>query len=50
MSLHLECGNEENFYLWKNHCQYWCEGVLLITVGSVGFIGNFVTILILSTK
>ena len=47
----IDCGNMtlEQFELWQL-CQYWCEGILFALVGSIGILGNVISILILSTK
>lgn len=47
----LDCGSmtQQQFELWQL-CQYWCEGILFAAVGSIGILGNLISVLILSTK
>ena len=50
-SSQLDCGSmtQQQFELWQL-CQYWCEGILFAAVGSIGILGNLISVLILSTK
>ena len=34
---------------WRG-TRYWCDGVLTLAVGGVGFVGNIFSILILSSR
>ena len=46
-----DCGSmtQKQYELW-HMCQYWCEGILFAGVGSIGILGNLISVLILSTK
>ena len=46
-----DCGSmtPQQYELW-HMCQYWCEGILFAAVGSIGILGNLISVLILSTK
>ena len=35
--------------MWRG-TRYWCDGVLTLAVGGVGFVGNIFSILILSSR
>jgi len=47
----LDCGSmdENGEHLW-NSFEYWCEGVLMSTLGTIGFIGNIASITVLATR
>ena len=34
---------------WRG-TRYWCDGVLTLAVGGIGFVGNIFSILILSSR
>ena len=39
----------EYMSMWRG-TRYWCDGVLTLAVGGVGFVGNIFSILILSSR
>ena len=51
MTTEMYCGPEIDTFFWTTmtNAIYWCEGVLMLPVGCIGFFGNILAIVVLWT-